>query len=272
MIELVAADAAQDVVAEISPLDGGRIARLAIDRFDLLVRGDTIDDPLAWGCYPMVPWAGRLRGARFVVGGQVHHVEPNFGEHAIHGTGVREPWRVLDVGLDHAELECDLSWPLGGRAHQHLQLTPGALVCVLTVVAGDRPMPAVVGWHPWFVKPDDDDLRFGAMYERAKDGLPTGRLVAPWPRPWDDCFIQPIGPLRLHYADHGITVTIASDCDQWVVYDEPAEATCVEPQSGPPDAFNLGLATVLAAGEMVQRTMAIAWQRTPPGSPLVTGR
>jgi aldose 1-epimerase len=47
-----------------------------------------------------------------------------------------------------------------------------------------------------------------------------------------------------------------------VVYDKPEHATCVEPQSGPPDAVNLGVATVLEPGEMVQRSMTIAWTTT----------
>src|SRR5690606_34548827 len=107
--------------------------------------------------------------------------------------------------------------------------------------------PVTIGWHPWFVKPVTDRLEFEAMYRRGADGLPTGELVDPTPRPWDDCFVRPRGPLRLHYADpsggadQALVVTIASDCDHWVVYDEPVHATCVEPQSGPPDAANLGL-------------------------------
>jgi aldose 1-epimerase len=46
-----------------------------------------------------------------------------------------------------------------------------------------------------------------------------------------------------------------------VVYDQLAHATCVEPQSGPPNAQNMGVAQVLAPGEMLQRTMTIAWER-----------
>ena len=34
-------------------------------------------------------------------------------------------------------------------------------------------------------------------------------------------------------------MTIDSDCSHWVVYDETSHAICVEPQSGPPNDFNL---------------------------------
>jgi aldose 1-epimerase len=135
-------------------------------------------------------------------------------------------------------------------------------------MAAGEAMPVTIGWHPWFVKPADDRLLCAAMYQRDADGIPTGELVEPPARPWDDCFVRPIGPLQLHYPPlsrvPGLTVTVASDCDHWVIYDQPEHATCVEPQSGPPDAANLGLATVLQPGEFLQRSMTISW--LPAGS------
>jgi len=35
----------------------------------------------------------------------------------------------------------------------------------------------------------------------------------------------------------------------------------VEPQSGPPDAFNIGGATRLEPGAILQRTMTLTWAR-----------
>ena len=37
----------------------------------------------------------------------------------------------------------------------------------------------------------------------------------------------------------GVDLRMRSGCTDWVVYDIPAHATCVEPQSAPPDAFNI---------------------------------
>jgi aldose 1-epimerase len=247
-----------DAVAEISPVDGGRIARLTIGQFDLLVTIDGSSGPLSWGSYPMVPWAGRLRHGRFEHAGRAVEMPIDMPPHAIHGTGYTSAWEVLDQGLDFAELEVALDWPLGGRAHQHVQLTPGALVCVLTAVAGHESMPVTLGWHPWFVKPASDHLRFGAYYPCDAEQIPTGELAPPPPRPWDHCFVEPELPLELAYP-HGLRVTVESDCDHWVVYDQPAHATCVEPQSGPPDALNMGTAQVLQPGEMLQRTMTVRW-------------
>lgn len=256
MIELEAGEAAVTV----SPADGGRVASITVCGTDLLVRGTSGDDPMSWGSYPMVPYAGRVGGASFDFEGRTVALPANLPPHAIHGSGFTTPWDVLDDGLDHCELRCALAWSLGGTAHQHLQLTPDALVCVLTVVAGHDPMPVVIGWHPWFVKPAADRLAFAAMYERGPDGLPTGRIVHPGHRPWDDCFVNPLAPLRLEYAND-LTVTVSSDAGHWVVYDEPDHATCIEPQSGPPDAVHLGMAHRLSPGEMLQRTMTISWGR-----------
>ena len=55
-------------------------------------------------------------------------------------------------------------------------------------------MPVVVGWHPWFRRPVELGIRPARMYERGHDGLPTGRLTDPTPRPWDDCVIDLAGP------------------------------------------------------------------------------
>jgi aldose 1-epimerase len=37
----------------------------------------------------------------------------------------------------------------------------------------------------------------------------------------------------------GVVLTVTSSCDHWVIFTEPDHALCVEPQTGPPDAFNL---------------------------------
>jgi aldose 1-epimerase len=119
-------------------------------------------------------------------------------------------------------------------------------------------MPASIGWHPWFVKPDRVDLRFARMYLRDDDYITDGRIAEPPPPPpWDDCFEEPLETPRVWIG--GLEVSISSDCEFWVVYDMPAHATCVEPQSATPDAFNLGGATRLEPGEELRRTMTIHW-------------
>ena len=123
----------------------------------------------------------------------------------------------------------------------------------------DVALPATIGWHPWFAKPDRLVVHPVAMFEQDTFGLPTGRLVAPTPPPWDDCFVnrEPV-ELRYHRRLAPVVTVSSPDCEYWVVYDKPAHATCVEPQSGPPDALNLR-PDVTTSAHPVRRTMSIGW-------------
>jgi aldose 1-epimerase len=57
----------------------------------------------------------------------------------------------------------------------------------------------------------------------------------------------------------GAEVSISSECEYWVVYDMPEYATCVEPQTALPDAFNNDGGTRLEPGQELRRTMTITW-------------
>ncbi len=246
-----------DASVTVHPAEGGRLGHLVVGGRPLL-RTDRSRGPMLWGCYPMAPWAGRVREGRFSFDGRDHRLAINLAPHAIHGTVFDAQWEVLDAGRDYCALQAPLGWPFGGTAHQHVHLHEEGITCVLTVYATER-MPAVVGWHPCFHTPATADLEFGRMYRRDEAGITVADQVAPKPHPWDDCFTEPLAPLRLHYPD--LTLTVASDCDHWVVYDELADTLCVEPQSGPPDAFTIGGATVVEPGEMLQRHMTFHWRR-----------
>ena len=245
------------VRATIVPEAGGRLGSLVVAGTELLVTGDPDDHGTMWGSFPMAPWVGRLAGARFTHDGVTHQLAANLPPDAIHGVVFAQPWLVTSASSANAVLTCALGdgWPLGGRAEQRFDLTTDELRCALAVRAGDRSMPAEIGWHTWFASPGPIALAPTAMYERGRDHLPTGRLVEPRPGPWDDCFVNtrpvalPVAPLR---------VTVTSDCDHVVVFDELGLGVAVEPQSGPPDAFHLR-PRVLAPGASLQRAMSIAW-------------
>lgn len=258
---------AGDVQVEVLPHAGGRVGRLRVGDLDLL-RSDPAPTTLLWGCYPMVPWAGRVRHGEFSFDDATYRLPLDAPPHAIHGTGHLAAWEVVDAGRDHCELRCTLDWPFGGTAHQHVVLRPDGLTLLLSVLAAER-MPAVVGWHPCFHPPQSADLRFGRMYRRDGEGIAVADLVPPPPHPWDDCFVQPLGPPTLTFArpggrpDERLVVVLDSDCDHWVVFDELPDAVCVEPQSAPPDAFNLGTAHVLEPGDLLQRRFDLRWGSEP---------
>ncbi len=259
MIEPVIELRAGPAACTISAVDGGRVASLNVGGVELIVGPDPWLPATGWGSYPMVPWAGRIRNGRFRFDGVDHQLPINFAPHAIHGTGFEQPWEVVARDGRSAAIACRLTWPFGGEAEQLIELADDSLTCILVVRAGPQAMPATIGWHPWFVKPERVDLQFERMYLRDDDYITDGRIVAPPPQPpWDDCFDGPLATPRLWIG--GVEVSITSDCDYWVVYDMPAYATCVEPQSALPDAFNIGGATSLDPGQELRRSMTISWR------------
>lgn len=219
---------------------GGRIAQLTINDVDLLVGADPALDEMAWGCYPMVPWAGRIRRGRFAFEGITYQLPINMSPHAIHGVGFTSTWTPGATTDTSAELTLDLPvderWPFGGVATQRFDVTPGALHLELSVTAGKVAMPVSFGWHPWFRKPSAVDFRPDAMYRRDSDYIAVDELIDVPPGPWDDCFVN---DRVVRATIDGVNLELSSDCTDWVVYDEPLHATCIEAQTGPPDAFNI---------------------------------
>ncbi len=173
---------AEDAAAVLDTL-GGRVVQLTVRGHDLLVP-DTGRPTLA-GCYPMVPWVGRLGDGRFVFDGQEIQVPLTNPPHAMHGLGTDEEWTVLRPGV--MTLDMSALWPLGGAATVEYQLTRSSLTCIVAVQAPDGgPMPAVVGFHPCFVRRlggNSDSLGFAGefMWERGSDYLPTGARRLPPP-------------------------------------------------------------------------------------------
>ena len=245
---------------QVDPRCGGRIASLQVDGREMLVTEDT--DPRGWGAYPMVPWAGRIRSGQFVWCDQTIQMPINLAPHAIHGTVLELAWRVKD----RQTLVCDLGphWPWSGRTESRFELSPDALKWTIEVHADEESFPVVVGWHPWFRRelgpnvPVQLVLEAEQMYTKDEHGIPSGSMHAPNAGPWDDCFRGLRANPILRWSD-GFAVEVQSSCDHWVIYNEPPHAVCVEPQSGPPDAFNLGGFAVASPGHPVQHNMVLRW-------------
>lgn len=247
---------------EIAPEAGGRLAQVRHRGTPWLVGHDEDNAAaIAWGCYPMLPWAGRIRHGAFRFDGHPYRLPATLEGHAIHGVGFMRPWRVEA----HDAARCRLSlalpedghWPFGGTAVQDIELQDRTLLLTLSLQA-QRPMPMpVLGWHPWFLKPQRLAFDPEAMYPRDPEGIATLPLVPPVPPPWDDCFVN-TAPVHVHGASGELVLD--SDSRDWVVYDQRPHATCVEPQSGPPDAFNLHPEARLLAGQSVRTWFRWHWR------------
>lgn len=246
---------------EVAPRAGGRIARIAHAGVEwLLPHAPRSAAAIAWGCYPMVPWAGRLRHGRFSFAQRTHSLPANLGPHAIHGLGFVLPWSVTEHRPDAIELSLHLPederWPFGGMVRQSIRVGGNELRLELTLTAGAQAMPAMLGWHPWLRKPDAFDFAPQVMYPRDADGIAHLPLVPPASPPWDDCFVHP-DPITLRRA--GQTLRLSSDCNHWVVFDGNTDAICFEPQTGPPDAFNSD-PQVLSPQASIQAWFEWAWR------------
>ena len=182
---------AGDVRAVVHPEDGGRIGSLVVDGLEL-IWNHRPDGPIRWGSYPMAPWAGRTRHGRFEYGGRRLELPLSMPPHAIHGVVYDRPWSV--VADDEIAIDLDDRWPFRGRVTQRFHLDSDGLEVTMALEA-DEPMPAVLGWHPWFrrtLAEGDEPVRLrleaGSMLVRDPEGIPTGARTTPSPGPWDDAF------------------------------------------------------------------------------------
>jgi galactose mutarotase-like enzyme len=138
---------------------------------------------------------------------------------------------------------------------------------VTTEVHADAvPMPAWTGWHPWFRRrlargePARLDFTVEGMLRRDAESMPTGEVVPRPEGPWDDCFTGVVWPATLTW-DGALQLRISSDAGYLVVYTEPEDMICVEPQTGPPDAVALGHETVVEPGRPL--VMHMSWEWSP---------
>ena len=256
-----------DARLEISPASGGRLSSFVVSGSELLARAG--GDPISWGCFPSVPYPGRIRDGTFEFDGRRVSLPRNLPPHAGHGTVLDRAWTVED----DRTLSIDLgpAWPFAGRVVQRFDLEHDALHLSLSLEA-DEPMPGAVGWHPWFPRRLDGsptrlaaasgpaNLRFDAarMFVRDAAVIPTGELIEPTARPWDDCFTGLRSAPTLTWPGV-LSLELTSSCDYWVVFDEPPETICVEPQSSPPDFVHLD-PVVVQPGRPLTATMTWRWR------------
>jgi aldose 1-epimerase len=270
----------------LAPAIGGSIARFWRDgdgpALELLrptppaalARGE----PGGLASFPLVPWSNRIRAGRFAFDGRPVSLTVNHRGHAIHGLGYRAPWTVTDRSASEVVLEhrhAAAEWPWAYRATQRIALTPAGLhVEMLLANEGETPMPAGLGWHPYFPRTAATTLhaRVTGIWLTDAEVLPTV-LVTP-PRDWDPChglaadrvaldnvFVGWDGEAVITWPEREarLRMTASGPLSTLVVYTPPGENFfCVEPVSHVTEAFNLAAAGVQDTGMV----------RIPPGETL----
>lgn len=285
----------------VAPHAGGAIASFRLGDTPLL--REASEEALAAGeatqtaSFPLVPFSGRIAWATFSFGGEEHRLARNFGDnpHYLHGLGWRSRWSVGPRGenavtlvLDHdaSDAEAARHWPYSLRAELTYALEPDALTMTLAVENRDaRPMPAGLGFHPYFPRRPGATLRFRAanVWLPDENEIPTKREA---PRgdydfssakavetvTLDNAFAGFGGKAELTFPDRRIALTIDAEplFSHCVVFVPPGkDFFCFEPVSHMPDAIHRmaevkdhGL-RILAPHERLVGTARIAVERLP---------
>lgn len=170
---------------DLLPERGGRIAALRCAEQDILVPlADADFDPDCWpkaGAYPLIPFHNRVRNARLSCGSRTAQlpVHPDSKPHALHGMTSRCLWQGHVKAQAEAVMAVEWSacptWPWAFVAEQRVLLTDNVISLHLSIEnRDDVDMPAGLGWHPFFVKPDKLTDNAETIWPISPDLLPTG--------------------------------------------------------------------------------------------------
>jgi aldose 1-epimerase len=267
---------------ELRPELGGAIGRFAVGPTEILrPTMAAATDPLDAACFPLVPFCNRIPGGRFRFDGRDVALPPNMGRHPhpLHGQGWRAPWRVEQASAGTAKLafdHADGDWPWRYRAFQYVELSSRSVRVTLSVTnLAETPMPAALGFHPYFPRAPDQRLKaeVSGVWLADDDQLPVRHHAGPWRKDWnggdtvedaeliDHCHTGWAGQAELTSASGSTRVTASPNCRWLHVYAPPrADFFCVEPVGNMPDPFggpDRGI-TRLAPGESLTAWMQIA--------------
>jgi len=245
----------------------------------------------------LVPFPGRIAGARYDFQGDIHQLEPtdSGGVHAIHGFVRNCEWSVTGQSVSSVSYLLEFAgapgYPFPLEISLIYTLDDSGLTCSTTVRnigAGDAPV--AVGFHPYFTvgteRIDDAVLSMPFRSVLEFDNLiPTGRVLGveeagvDWragrrvgTTAIDNCFLDPArdpdGLVRvvLRGPDRRVVVWMDSSYDYCVLFTGdtlPArlnrKALAIEPMSCGSDAFHHPAwgLRVLAPGEMFHGTWGV---------------
>jgi aldose 1-epimerase len=254
----------------LAPHLGGCIRELKWHGEDLLrpARADVTDDPFEMACFPMVPFFNRIARGCFDFDGRTVRLPRNWSAdpHPLHGQGWRAPWTVAAESVSGAMLIFEGGgddWPWPYRCEQRFTLASDTLSIELSIQnMSNRPMPAMLGLHPYFPDAARAELfaRLPRVWRTDGNALPLEETATPseWrfdpPRALrtvslDHCLSGWDGLAKLYWPDRFVTLR-ATGCNYLHVYAPVGrDFFCVEPQSAAAGALARGEATVLPSGE-----------------------
>lgn len=176
---------------DLLPAVGGSVVRFerrADDKRQVLLRGcpDPPSSVLDTSCFPLVPFANRIRNGSFSCDGRAINLLPNMAgdPSPLHGQGWLEAWQVAAASTHEAELTFDHAsgeWPWRYHARQRFALDPDGLSLTLTCRnESPEPMPCGLGFHPYYPCDADTVLDTGVASAWTVDAavLPVANVPA----------------------------------------------------------------------------------------------
>ena len=251
-----------ELTLELLPDLGAAVATLRYQGRDVLrPTPPGANDPFETASFALVPFCNRIADGRFRVGEREVRIERNApGQaHPLHGHGWRRPWRVESAARYHAVLSYEHaadSWPWHYTATQTLTLRADSLDVALSVENRDStPMPAGLGWHPYFRKgpgvllkahlegvwlTDDESLPVRVAHGNRFGQWGRGDEVAR-PELVDHCHTGWPGVAEILLPEERLRLALtASRAMHWLhIYSPPGkDFFCIEPVSHMPNAVN----------------------------------
>jgi aldose 1-epimerase len=199
-------DAAHEVSVSIAPSIGNRAYELNVHGKNILhFQSPDIGSFKNSGARQLngipflAPWANRMAGGGFWANGKNYRFNPDVGAVrlspdgiAIHGMLTASPlWEVVDVGADqdsahvtsrlqfwkHPELMAN--WPFAHEYEMTYTLSNGVLEVIVKLTnLSAKPMPVVLGFHPYFQIPDVPRSEASAHIAARKHVETDTKLVA----------------------------------------------------------------------------------------------
>lgn len=283
MVEL----ASGDTWVMLDPARGGAIAgyysRGPAGSVDWLVPADSLRP----ACFPLLPFASRIRNGEFRFSGQTVQLPANNPpeQHAIHGQAWQQPWVVTRQSAHHASCEFHHppgAWPWRYVARQKFTLEDRTLRINLELEnLSSTIMPAGMGLHPYFPRTPRTQIYAGvtSRWQLGADLLRVGSAPVAHETPDDNRLLTGAGPIdavfsgwvrqaliELPECKAQIAIAALAPLQHLVVYsEEAADYVCVEPVSNVVDAFNLNPTTdpgnlyqVIASGDCLQTEVMIS--------------
>ena len=269
--------ASDEVHVEILPTIGARVHRLTAFGHDLLRTPSSTQqhrlEPFFWGGYVMAPWCNRAPAGPVSLAQRLVDLEPNFPDGtAIHGLVHDRAWTVSD-GAWQIDVAAG-RWPWHHAVRVAYSVVGPRLVIDMAVEnRDDAPMPAGLGWHPWFRTPVEVTIPASMVFE---SNLDSSNEPVPVAGPFDRRRAGPLASgvdatwtrldqphVELSWPQLGVRATMTMSATvAFVVAAAPADiaAVAVEAQTHGPDGMR----------RLIDRQAgALTW--IPPGAS-VTGR